>query len=214
MAISLSDINQIGAGASLVAFTFFGEKGPVIGVIDEESTTRPIRETLETPDIINETHNISFDVTQFPIESGSTISDHILNLPDTYTMTSIASDASISLYGAIRNALTEQPTVQAWDFFQLIKEKRYRLQITTNLKTYKSMAIRNISIERDVSTGSAFRFTIDFVEVRQVALQTATVSELSGREATNSKLGKQSTENATDSAGTGNRVSLLKRAIQ
>lgn len=125
----------------------------------------------------DEVHEWSNDVTQFPVETGSPISDHIHPLPDRVTISGIISNSALG-----ETALTElnngDDRVQtAFDALLKLKEDRILVTVYTRLKIYDDMAIKSCNIPRDSSVGDSVKFKIEFVHVRIVDTQTVDVPQ-------------------------------------
>ena len=92
----------------------------------------------------DEAHEWSNDVTQFPVELGSQITDHIQPLPDKLTISGVITNSAIG-----ENALEElnggDDRVQtAFDLLLKLKEDRILLTVYTKHKVYTDMALKSI----------------------------------------------------------------------
>lgn len=120
--------------------------------------------------ILGETHNLKNTVTQYKIEDGSNISDHILNDVREGSLSGLFTNFSIEVPGFILNRAQ-----LAYDSLEQIWKAKDLVDIFTVYKAYKNMAITNISIVKDSDTGEALIADISFQEVTKVSLQTINI---------------------------------------
>lgn len=132
--------------------------------------------------VIQDTHTLKSKVTDHPVESGSTISDHIQKEPMTIVMECVVSNTPLALVRPHRknissgNTEANAPAGAAYSdvvWFKL-KEKWERGQlcnVRSSRGDYTNMAIEELSVPRDAQTGDAMKFTINFKKV--VILQNA-----------------------------------------
>lgn len=116
--------------------------------------------------LISDTHNFPSEVTDFEVESGSTISDNIRNKPIVVTMDVLVSDTPI---GAARNFRHGDPTTSSDDCYDVLikmRDARDVVSISTSLRTYDNMACESLSIPRSSEYGDgSLRFTATFKQI-------------------------------------------------
>lgn len=125
---------------------------------------------------LKETHNFDSQVTEYPVESGSTITDNIRPLPITVEMECIVSNTPIGVMREFRNTLVSgdnelpptRPSDDAYDMLQRIRNKREPITIRTSLRSYDNMALKSLSIPRSSDTGDILRFTATFQQIQTV----------------------------------------------
>lgn len=113
----------------------------------------------------DETHQLRSTKTEYPLESGATITDHLVVLPARLQLTGFVSDL---LYHE-PSAKSKEPLARAsaaWQELRRLHAERQILDVTTSLGDYQNMVILNISATVNASTGSALRFRVDFEEVQ------------------------------------------------
>lgn len=132
--------------------------------------------------VLTENHSFKSNVTQFPIEDGSTISDHIYNEPESVTMAGIVTTTPIiaNLQANPAQAAAAASAVQtALAMFLLIRDTRRPITLITNLQRYENMVLTQLMIPRDKANGKAaprpgviqtdsMRFTAEFVSIKIV----------------------------------------------
>ena len=116
--------------------------------------------------ILNESHNFSNTVTQYNIENGSNISDHIQNEPITGQVSGLITNFNINLVGFFVNNAQA-----AFEKLEELYKKQELVTIVTVLKVYQNVAITNITINRDKDTGEALFADFSFQEINIVSLQ-------------------------------------------
>lgn len=100
-------------------------------------------------------------VTDNPIEDGSTITDHVIQLPDTLTIEGLWSDTPAGATAAELNRARDL-------YVRLVelKERGETVEVSTRLQFYPEVVITSIDTTRDVSTGYTVPVSIGVKEVR------------------------------------------------
>jgi len=141
-----------------------------------QDTTQPVTITYNITDVskykflidvtLNLTHNNSCEVTDFPIEDGSSISDHVINKPRTISLTGIVSDYKYQLFPiSFPFSTDDKPSKKVYDIFQEIFQKKFLVEIDTGLEVYNNMIIESMSFPRSAETQEALEFTINLKEL-------------------------------------------------
>lgn len=127
---------------------------------------------------LSETHSFDSDVTEFPIESGSVITDNVRLQPMTIDLDCIVSnnpfgeiasnvitqsfspdpDLPTQSLNALRSSVAYQRMID-------IRDKREPITIRTSRGTFTNMVLKTLGIPRDDKTGDAIRFTAHFIHV-------------------------------------------------
>lgn len=171
----------------------------------------------------SESHDRESPPTEFEIEDGDTISDHIVVKPFSLKIEGIISDtpikllnsalttaagvalpaagvvaagAGVALYKAL--AASASPSVAAYGQLLLLQSNKKPFDVLTTLKRYEGMWIKSISVPRDSSTGRVLTFTVQMVQLKIVKPQTVSIVQFKDADisAGQNKLGKQETGNA------------------
>jgi Dit-like phage tail protein len=144
---------------------------------------------------LNETHTLNSEATEFPVESGADLTDHIRQLPVEVLIEGMVSDTPIGAMATIRDgeALTlgegeiadaVLPSDAAIAHLERIWSRRQPVTIQTGLgarrgssggKVYERMAMTELEIPRDPATGNAVRFTAKFRQINIVTNERTTV---------------------------------------
>lgn len=109
--------------------------------------------------VISEDHSYNSRVTNYPIESGLIISDHIISEPDTLQITGIVSDTPLSIFAPFNNS------VNAFDQLVEIQKRKERITVVTGIKVYTDMVITSLQIPRGIESGQSLTFVIDMQKV-------------------------------------------------
>lgn len=132
---------------------------------------------------LTESHTYESDVTSYPTESGSTITDNIRPRPVTVQIDGIVSDTPI---GTVATTRANESTASGSNFEFLpsdaalaklleIRDKREPITIETSLKRFESMALTQLEIPRDAETGMALRFSATFQQITIVTNNRTTI---------------------------------------
>lgn len=125
----------------------------------------------------DEIHEWDNEVTQYPVEIGSQITDHIQPMPDRITISGIISNSSIGevALGKINNG--DDLVQDAFDLLRKLMDDRILLTVYTRYKVYTDMALKSCNIPADAAIGDSIKFKMEFVNVRLVNTQTIDVPD-------------------------------------
>lgn len=108
---------------------------------------------------LRETHSYTSRVTNYPIEEGSTLSDHIINEPTIVVLEGTVTDTPLAILPFFNRS------IDAFNRLIEIHQKRESIIVVTGLKKYPNMVITNLDIPRDIRTGQSLTFTIELKEI-------------------------------------------------
>lgn len=104
------------------------------------------------------------EVTEFPVEDGSEISDHVINKHPTFRFTAIVSDYS-------SNMNTEKGAMSQRDAYQMLlkmRDDRKEVSLLTPVATYESLIITNVSFPRKSGDGLSLFVDLNLTQIRKV----------------------------------------------
>lgn len=117
---------------------------------------------------LSESHSFDSDVTEFPVESGSSISDNIRPLPITVDIEGFVSNTPIGLMRDERVITSQKPVETCYELLQAIRDEREPVTIQTSLRTYENMALTRLNIPRGPGGADGLRFTASFKQIQYV----------------------------------------------
>lgn len=194
MAIADSVVGALGAGSGLVGSFVRGKTK--VQFIQNNSTVIQMDASLK------EDHTRESPPTEFPVENGDTISDHIIVKPFVLTINGIITDSPLnpSLLSTFANsavaslippvglavlsagvallsatASSDSPSIAAYQQLLMLQESAKPFDVLTSLYRYPSMWIKSISAPRDSSTGDSLIFTVQLVQLLLVTPQSVSV---------------------------------------
>jgi hypothetical protein len=132
---------------SLIYGKFLGKYEPIkIGTITFDNT-------------ISEEYRFNSRVTSYPVEQGTLVQDHIINLPETVVLSGLVTDTPLFILSPFNRSIDV--------FNQLIAlhEQRAVVQVQTGLRLYPKMAITSLDIPRTVKTGQTLTFNIELQRI-------------------------------------------------
>lgn len=184
---------------------------------------------------LSETHNFSATATDFPVETGFSISDNIINSPKEYSLEGLISDDPVDilqrgvvertvgwiipeeLQGKINqnvldNSTTGKPSLANFIQLEEIFDKKLPVQIQCDLKLYKNMVMTSLSVPRSTHTYRALRFSATFKQIIIVDVEYVKAPKRLVAHEVNAHpekdLGKQS---ATELAGSADNRGVFRR---
>lgn len=133
----------------MVLATLFGkryEKGRV-GVVDLDVT-------------LSENHTFNSRATNFPVETGGDVTDHIINDPDILTLSGIVSDTPLNIFSFFTRS------IDAFNRLVDLHERRVPVTVVTGLKVYQNMVMTTLDVPRTITTGQSLTFNITLQNIR------------------------------------------------
>lgn len=123
-----------------------------------------------------EKHEITVSKTRQPLESGATLTDHAVRIPNRLTLQGLTSDL-------VGNG--KERAADTWARIQAMADARTQFDIITPIGVYRNMMLINAETSRNVNTGGGLIFKIELEEVLIVSLTTAglTAENLDGEAA-------------------------------
>lgn len=134
--------------------------------------------------LVRESESLQNQVTDFPVEDGSAISDHIRPQPDKLTLECLVTNAPIRVVGVLgrepNNSITANANSvgedlsfaeQALKYLRGLREARTLITVSNKRGLYSDMAVESIERNYTRDVGDALAFTIVLKRVRKVRLQ-------------------------------------------
>lgn len=117
---------------------------------------------------LSEDHDFEAEVTEFPVEEGAAVTDHVRLKPIVVTVKGCVSDTPIGSVAELREGSNLKPSEEALVVLQATYEAKEPVTIETSIKTYENMILESLSIPQDGETGDALLFTATF---RQIVIE-------------------------------------------
>lgn len=144
--------------------------------------------------LIDESHDIEFDITDHAVENGSAISDHVSERLRSVSVTGLFTNHPMGsdrrFYVNDDDSVKERPdtvnidgrqavTNISRERFEKLKEiarRRNPVRLVTAMEVYESMVVESVSAGRGPEDGESIKFTMKLREVRTAKIQTVTVN--------------------------------------
>jgi len=147
--------------------------------------------SLKLDATVSENHIYNSEVTSFPVEDGSTITDHVRKQPISLSMTGFITNSPIKFLAGVIDARARQSGRESYielarDYLIDLHNKSMLIDIETGLMLYLDMIMKTLTIPRGQPSQDVLRFTAEFVEILKVdseIVKIANVSDLDGRAA-------------------------------
>lgn len=109
---------------------------------------------------ISEDYQYTSRATNFPIEIGSQISDHIIKDPLRVSISGIVSDTPLSLLARSNRS------IDAFNRLIRIYETREVVTVITGIKVYTNMCMTQLNVPRNVNSGQSLVFNLEFQQLK------------------------------------------------
>lgn len=193
-----SILSTIGKASSLVTSL----KGLVV------ANKQTVISNLAIDCIHSETIEYTNAITDHPISTKSSISDHIYNEPITLTIDGTITDSSMRIYGIIETPLrknsldnmvknarsllpfgnAEKPSQAAFNILEKICKNKELVTVVCKRRVFKNMAIEKLSTKEDKSTANALNFSCTLKQVNIVSVKQTAYKMQSIKKAISSKV--------------------------
>lgn len=116
-------------------------------------------DVIELDVSISEDHKYTSKVTSFPIENGTNVSDHIINLPEIVTIEGIVSDTPLNIFSLGNRS------IDAFNSLVQIHRDKKIVTLVTGIKVYQNMVMTVLNVPRSLETGQSLTFNLEFQKV-------------------------------------------------
>ena len=120
----------------------------------------------------NESHDNTAEITDFPVEDGSNVTDHVRVKPFQLTVTGIVTNTptdpeSVAVVESLAGEASQETVVQqTYELMLRLLNERSILTVVTGLRTYPNMMLRSVRIVRTGPGVQAIRPQMEFKEIR------------------------------------------------
>lgn len=122
---------------------------------------------LELDALLTESTSLSSQITEYPVEDGTVISDHITQESEKLSLSGVITSA-----GTLFNISPgKSKLIDAKETLRELHKKRELITIVTGIDTYEDFAIESLEIERNSDDGERFNVTAEFRKIQKVTLR-------------------------------------------
>lgn len=115
---------------------------------------------------VNLTHSNNATVTEFPIETGASINDHVIKQSRVLTLSGFITDTPYQLFSFnLPFSTADKISKKAYDIFQEIYNNKYLVSVETDLEKYENMFIESMSFPRSKDTQKTLEFTLNMKQL-------------------------------------------------
>lgn len=177
--------------------------------------------------VLTEDNNVEAEVTDYPVESGGDITDHVRIKPRMVTLECVVSDTPVGDLAIRRGFTADAPT----DFITSDVARNYleslqslRLPVVLHKtwtrsdgslgsRTYDNMIIQSLGENITADTGDAYKFKVTFKQIKKVKNSRTTVKVAAPRCKKKSDRGNKPTKPAKPPTSAELRKSLYTRLV-
>lgn len=128
---------------------------------------------------ITDTHEFSAEVTDHPLETGSSVQDHVYLNPDRLTIEGEISNSPVQIFGGLLSGFSgiSDRRVEAYEELKALNKARAPITVVTGLAVYDNMVMDSLKFPRDQNTGQRLLFTAEFKKVTFVETKNVAISK-------------------------------------
>ena len=126
---------------------------------------------LQLDALISEQTSLSNGVTQYAVEEGAPVSDHISSEAEKLTIEGVVTGASVSLFGVHGRS----KMIEAKEALRVINEQRQPITIVTGLDVYPEFAMESCDISRNADDGEKLHISISLTKIRKAKTREADI---------------------------------------
>lgn len=123
---------------------------------------------LQIDIVSSEVIELPSETTDNPIESGSEITDHIINRPIMLRMVCQIGGSTLLNFADRK--------LEGYEALKKLRDDKQPVTVVSGLETFSNMLINNISIDRNLQNASVLQFQIEFKQAKIVSSQRVDVS--------------------------------------
>ena len=128
-----------------------------------------------------ESHGLDFDISEHPVDNGSSITDHIRMKPRECSVTGMFTCHPIKAYSKDKvtiddgaEEMSENRALTLYKELETLCKSMNKVRLVTDIKTYPTMLIKSLKTDRDRSSGESITFTMTLREYMGVDMQKTT----------------------------------------
>lgn len=150
--------------------------------------------------LVTEEINLEADVTRYPVEDGTVISDHITQGPETLRISGLVSTADVLAFSFASPGMTK--LIDAIEALRTMHRDRALIAVSTGQMLYRDMAFTSMRATRSNGErgGNWLEINAELTKVRKVKLRTAEVPEATAQGEAKGRAGKTNTPAGKSSA--------------
>lgn len=126
---------------------------------------------LQLDALISEQTSLSNGVTQYAVEEGAPVSDHISSEAEKLTIEGVVTGASVSLFGVHGRS----KMIEAKEALRVINEQRQPITVVTGLDVYPEFAMESCDISRSADDGEKLHISISLTKIRKAKTREADI---------------------------------------
>lgn len=149
------------------SFIFGGKCLGKIGSLDDSDVVEVLFDV-----VLDESHELGSDLTEWPVEEGSDITDHVRLHTDRLTISGIITETPLLYLSPLREEGKQSRTVDALQSLETLRAMRSPFTVITGLKRYENMFFTSLTFVRGEGQGGALRFSAALAELRMVSTAT------------------------------------------
>jgi hypothetical protein len=131
--------------------------------------------------VFSENHSTQSTITQHPVQTGASISDHAYMMPATVTLEIGMSDAMVS-FAQGQWGSQQGRSINAYQQLMTWQQSRTVLELNTNLNIYENMLIEQVVAPRDNKTMTSLKATVTLKQI--MVATTANITAVSSDDMT------------------------------
>jgi hypothetical protein len=141
----------------------------------EQGRTATVK--LFTDVTTNISHQFDNDVTEFAVERGKDITDNIRNRNNRFTVEGVVNDYALSQYldNTVGYDSLQSRRTEMYNQLMRIRDGKLKFTLVTGLDAFESCVIKSFNVPVVPENASAFFFTIDIVQIREVFTSTVDI---------------------------------------
>lgn len=151
---------------------------------------RTVIGVLELDALLTESTSLRSQITEYPIEDGSVISDHITQESETLSIEGVITGA-----GTLFNiAAGKAKLIAAKEALRELHKKRELITVVTGIDVYEDFAIESCEISRNNEDGEQFSVNLELKKINKVTLRTEEIPPEKTKGKATGKAGKTKTK--------------------
>lgn len=151
---------------------------------------RTVIGVLELDALLTESTSLRSQITEYPVEDGSVISDHITQDSETLSIEGVITGAG-TLFNISEG---KAKLIVAKEALRELHKKRELITVVTGIDVYEDFAIESCEISRNNEDGEQFSVNLELKKINKVTLRTEEIPPEKNKGKATGKAGKTKTK--------------------
>lgn len=123
-------------------------------------------------------HTFANSVTEHPVETGVSFSDHVQNQNNRFSVTGIFSNVQLTKYAGDQLPYFNERVKAAYTFLKQLRDSRQSFTLVSMYDSYPDCVIESLDIPVSVESATSLYFTMNVVQIRRASTELTNIVQV------------------------------------